>query len=491
MFVLRDDGHICGYVVIMFPGQITYGQAFDHLWMLKQTGLNPPLVLLTNYNVWIMCTLPEYVAEMSAIAWDHAALRVSYDGGLRLEGVDPESEVATALGLPEYPISSCARSSSPSSTVVQLEEPSCPRVLSATSPVSVEDREKLLQLVGGFLMRCFLAGTSKVPLAILDSIWKKVSDEKPLQLRPTSPNREFLPVRDLLCCEGRDGMAIVVCDEFGQVLVEKSHHEHNRGRVKRELRMWSLLHGPLLNGVPSALSSGEGRDVRLVMPYLHTIWHTSLEDDEVLGHALGCSGADLKQRVHEIVDEELQRVANSGVRNEDARIANMGFFMHSETRTVKAAMLDFVDAKVFKGSKASFGKWKAEALERMRMHLRGSLPASESIGWKKADEEATDAIVGAASADTVASVSTDASSSDMDADEASTNASAPSTRSGGASVGGVILNDLMSLSVSASDEHGLTDTTVMSKSSDGEAAKMGAVSVTSSKSGSGPNVQLQ
>jgi hypothetical protein len=116
--VLRGDSYCCGVVEVKFPKYFhdgrfddrAVGQVFNYLVALSEAGMDPPVALLTDYNNWAVCTLPQHAERLQGLAmagWDPEAPNELPSGGVRagrlyVHTLVEEAQAIRALGVPEY-----------------------------------------------------------------------------------------------------------------------------------------------------------------------------------------------------------------------------------------------------------------------------------------------------------------------------------------------------------------------------------------------------
>jgi hypothetical protein len=183
-----------------------------------------------------------------------------------------------------------------------------------------------------------------------------------LRLRVVRADQDVLAVCNLMVRSGKHGFVLVVADEHGCVVVRKRYvKESGANALQEELDCWNRAHGDVLTA-----RMVEWQGVKwMQMPYLHTLWRRSLDMDEILATACGCTLERVRDVVRELAREELRRVASRGVHNLDARLMNMGFC--KENGRVRAAMIDFADSAVYPGpaEAEAFEAWQTQAADAM------------------------------------------------------------------------------------------------------------------------------
>jgi hypothetical protein len=381
VFVLRGN-YLCGCIEIKLSQDSvrdnkSYGQAFDYLIRLKETGVLLPLVLLTNYNEWVLCALPESKAELEKPAeWNKVTMEGTWPkGGLQVDAA-PLSEIVSpqdaqaALGIPVYP-QETGQSRRSVFVVTPLESAKSTRAIIRSPIVEVTDKEALRELVGGFLVRCLFAPVSEVEQAIVKKKWKRVTLNGELALKVAAPvsMTSFTPVCNLARLRGYDGEVLITSNAGGEVVAIKRYHNPvvSEKTLNDEMYAWNLVHGPKIDGIPDAKNCSSTERPRMLMPYVYTCWNGKPYEDQRLAQAMGCKVEESKDRLRAVVDDELRRVAGLGLKNKDARMVNMGFYM--KKGQLHACMLDFCSTERFSGAKRELRAWAAKAFEDMRKHM--------------------------------------------------------------------------------------------------------------------------
>jgi hypothetical protein len=382
LFVLRDENNVCGCIEIKLFEHDTrrndsFGQALDYLIKLKEMGVLLPLVLLTNYNEWVLCALPESKAELEQPAeWNKDTMEGTWPkGGLRadaavLSGIVSPRDVHAALNIPSYP-QATEQSHGTVFEVTPLESAKSTRAILISQIVALTDKEALRELVGGFLVRCLFAKVDPIDQATAKKTWKQVTLNGELALKAVALDSmtSFTPVCDLARLQGSDGEVLITSNAGGEVVAIKRYHDALMGEetLHDEIRAWNLVHGPDIDGIPAACDCRSTGRPEMLMPYVYTCWNGKHYEDQRLAQAMGCKVEESKDRLRAVVNDELRRVADLGLKNKDARMVNMGFYM--KKGQLHACMLDFCKTEWCSGAEHERGAWAAEAFEDMRKHM--------------------------------------------------------------------------------------------------------------------------
>jgi hypothetical protein len=405
VFVLRDN-FLCGCIEIKLSQSSvrdlkSFGQAFDYLIKLKETGVRLPLVLLTNYNEWVMCALPESKAELEKPAeWNKDTMTDTWPkGGLQVDAA-PLSEIVrpqvaqAALGIPTYP-------QAPGEPrvvfeVTPLESAKLSRTIIISDIVAVTDKKALLELVGGFLVRCLFASVSAIDQVIVKKKWTQVALNGELALKAASATsmRSFTPVCNLARLRGYDGEVLITSNAGGEVVAMKRYHNPvvSEQTLHAEIRAWNMVHGPGIDRIPAARDCSSTGRPRMMMPYVYTCWNGKPYEDQRLAQAMGCKVEEMKDKLDAVVNAELERVAKRGLKNKDARMVNMGYYM--KNGRLHACMLDFCSTDEFSGAESELEAWAAKAFEDMRKHMDADerlyvehkLPSSKEVSLASSNE---------------------------------------------------------------------------------------------------------
>jgi hypothetical protein len=176
ILIIRDDQFVCGCVEVkrplffkdgMFP-TAALGQVYTYLIGLRSSGVLNPLALLTDYNNWVVCALPDWTwsTEIPRV-WDASDFEkrkwpqtgVS-PARLFLHTLVSEKTAMKSLGVPVTFSSTDTEHRAAVFKVADFTSALTERRVLVSLPVSVDQKDKLLEQVGSFLVHCLFCRTA-------------------------------------------------------------------------------------------------------------------------------------------------------------------------------------------------------------------------------------------------------------------------------------------------------------------------------------------
>ncbi len=211
----------------------------------------------------------------------------------------------------------------------------------------------------------------------MDGRMKSMSLVNPsIRLKSTQPSHTFKVACNMMHQSGRDGYVVISADVHGFVVARKMRlvSDTKCRTLSGEKNLWNAVHNVESDGVPAACLATIDSAQWMLMPYLRTLRKSEFESlDLPASTVLGCGGlvSSGSKTLRELMFEEIDRVAELGVENGDARPANFGFHIHGGR--LKAAMIDFADAKRFSKTPGLI----AAAKVSMRAYFAANIPLRE------------------------------------------------------------------------------------------------------------------